>query len=336
MTPIITDTLRGLSYARAFEKILKIISGPGDIRTKMTVLNIVINNDHVRRLARAHAERQRETMYPETITTDMEAIMEGDFWDDPLGQWTIGYEGNMLYFFPGAEGFKTKETNSFLEEWHMPFVEAAAIHSGEWPLLGLLAKNDWASPSVAVNHAVELALKKSGSRESWRTFEAALRMGMFRPERVRRLLLLVDWRATFCDTTSNSTTVTAFEICSLQPPNSKTAAKILCSLLKTLKMGEAWYPAFTLPFLRHAFMAALRTAVKAGGGTSQRLRVLETWLECCQDILVPEGHTHWRMALRTGNAELLREVLCVRMGFVSEFDLEEAFRLDWRLKVDLP
>jgi hypothetical protein len=50
---------------------------------------------------------------------------------------------------------------------------------------------------------------------------------------------------------------------------------------------------------------------------------------------VPEGHTHWRMALWMGSAELLREVLCARTEFECDLVGSRDIHLDWRLKVDL-
>jgi hypothetical protein len=380
MTPIIKHTLGTLSYKRAYKVIREIITSSAPTRQKATVLNIVVSDAHVRSLARRYAADEREDMYPgttagsisghrRTVTTagprrrsrperpegPRRFLVPPDsleskrrFWWDVLSNWKcIGYAENPEHFEAVVMCFDDVDTERFLAEWHMPFVEDWVIENEDCVLLEILGKNEWACLCESVNHSIAVALKSRGTERSMRMFETALRIGMYTPKLVRVMFLLTDFEVSFAGESwpwtrergGKTPTTTAFEVCSFQPPNCETAAKILGTLLKTLKMGDIHYPEFSLIFLRHAFMVALRTAIEAGAATSLKLRVLETWLECCEDILVPEGHTKWRMALKLEDAVLLREILCARMVLESAQMLDpgnDDSCLDWRLKVELP
>jgi hypothetical protein len=346
MAPIIERTLESLSCPSAQLCLEEITNGPFPTTLKAALLKIVVSHPHVRSLVRDAVIEgcSKEGPY------EMPSNYDRNFWTDVFRNSELldfEYGGNIPEFLEGIKDFNDLERESFLEEWCVPVgeYESVVIVQGEWLLLEILGRSGWASFGRVVNRAIGMALDCGGTRESMRTFEAALAIGMYRRKRVRQMCLLTDWvwglEPTLTTSgvpeegdTTRSTTTTAFEVCSLQPPNCETAARILRSLLKTLKMGDVRYPPYSVGFLRYAFMIALQTAVEISGAIPVRLRVLEVWLECCEDILIPVGHSQWRTALRLNNAELLRETMCVwTEKYRSPFGGRKS-RFDWRLKID--
>jgi hypothetical protein len=353
MAPITERAIKSLSCVSAQLCITYILHGPLPTTLKATLLNIVVSHARVRSEVRSAVVEgiRGEGEFQIPSSYDANAI---NFWRDVFGNWDIGdcgeigYQGNVLEFLEGVNDFHITDGESFLEEWCIPYVaQETVVERGDWLLLEILGRSGWASLCIVVNQAISVALERGGTTESMRTFEAALAIGMYRRKRVRQMFLFTDWRiggewkatpgVPERGAADWSSTTTAFEVCSRQPPNCETAAKILRSLLTTLKMGDVQYPRFSVVFLRYAFMVALEKAVEISGAVPVRLRVLEVWLECCEDILVPRGHSQWRTALRLNNAELLRETLCVWADdYYSPIKPARSrfSSMDWRLKKD--
>ncbi|KAF8246135.1 hypothetical protein K440DRAFT_645377 [Wilcoxina mikolae CBS 423.85] len=351
-TPMIQKFISGMSYEKALEHVVRILreqphGDPFKHRARIAILNIVVNNPHVRNLVENRAE---------TLWKEQWGEFDGDgIWADVFSTRWIGYDGFPVHVIE-EEGTNFKEAEIFLKEFHRADVPAQlAIDQKDASALIILGKNGWAIMPECVNRAVSATLDNSGSPQAMKTFEAALRIGLYRPCWCRKLFLLSDkWLVKFLDIETDDqryTNVTAFELCSRQPPDCHVAAAVLKMLLTALRQGdytgrnEDW-PRYAVVYLREAFLVALETAIQVG--VRVRLRVLEMWLECCESILVPNGHFHWRAALELRHAELLREVLCVKARWPTGHvvppinndrgfpDLRgESMSAEWELKTEL-
>lgn len=313
-------------------------SNPSKYRHTLTVLNLLLNYPSSRKLLATKVSEERETRWPGLPDFPDQDDDSYSFWFDMMDSGEIDYyvDGNSDLFATFLEKFTYSEACTFIEEQYRPYENTAAeqaVARHDFTALRILGDAGWARMPDCIVQATATALIHGPGLPAIATLQVVLDMVASKSDKCRQIYIFGgDWR--FVNGMPDNFyreechTITVFELCSMQPPNSENAVLVLRMLLTSLKKGNKTYPVFAVHLLRVAFVAAMKTAIAAK--TSVRLGVLETYLDLCENLLVPRGDTQWKVALETRNAIMLRGIcmeVCTSGGTRGD-------RRMWRLKED--